>query len=473
MAIDLQLTTLDVDSTSPNYSGDEYVAMLSRLQGNIVKPHGRNFSSHLFLAFTLADIAAVKRWIVASVLPLITSAQAQAAQSQLFRATGTDGGLFGGFALSADGYAALDLSLVPDDPSFLRGMKHPDPKATLGLNDPPVPAWQDGFQTSLHAMVMLADDDQSVVTAAVAALTASMAGVATIVMDEPGAVFRNARGNVIEHFGFADGVSQPLFMASDIEKQRMNGGLENYDPSAPLGSALLKDPNGGPLAFGSYLVFRKLGQDVAAFRAQEAALASALKLGLDQPELAGAYIVGRFRDGTPVAMQPVDGWTNEPDNFNYDHDSDGMRCPFHAHARKTNPRGDKEREFGLPEGEDRSRRLARRAVSFGPLDLSPAPGAQVGLLFMCVQSSIVNQFEFMQAIWANFTDFLRPQTGLDGVIGQAAPGAAQVAQSFPATWGVRRNGTIPFTFKSCVEMRGGEYFFLPSLESLALLQAVK
>ena len=473
MLIDLQLATLDADSTSPNYSGDAYVAMLARLQGNILKPHGRDFSSHLFIAFTPGDIAAVKRWIVASVLPLITSAQAQASQSALFRAGGDDGGLFGSFALSAEGYAALGLTLLPDDPSFLRGMKHLDPKAALGLNDPPVPAWQDGFQSSLHAMVMLADDDQSVVTAAVAALTASMAGVATVVVEEPGAVFRNARGNVIEHFGFADGVSQPLFMAGDVEKQRMNGGLENYDPSAPLGSALLKDPNGGSLAFGSYLVFRKLAQDVAAFRAQEAALASALKLEPDQPELAGAYLVGRFRDGTPVTMQPVDGWTNEPDNFNYDHDADGMRCPFHAHARKTNPRGDKEREFGLPEGEDRSRRLARRAVSFGPLDLARPPGAQVGLLFMCVQSSIVNQFEFMQAIWSNFTDFLRPRTGLDGVIGQAAPGAAAVPQSFPATWGVRRSGTIAFNLASCVDMRGGEYFFLPSLDSLALLQALK
>ena len=469
MAIDLQLTSIDVDSNSLNYSGDEYVAMLARLQGNIVKPHGRDFSSHLFLAFSGADMAKVKRWIAGKLVPLITSAQAQGQQSAAFRAAGTGGGLFCGFGLSADGYAALGIAPVPDDPSFLRGMKHPDTTRQKGLNDPPVPNWQAGFQATLHAMVMLADDDLAVVNAAVADLTASLAGVAEVVINEPGAVFRNARGKVIEHFGFSDGVSQPLFMAKDIEKERMNGGLENYNPSAPLGNALLKDPNGGPLAFGSYLVFRKLGQDVAAFRQQEAALAGALKLGPEQAELAGACIVGRFRDGTPLSMQPVDGWTNEPNNFNYDHDSDAMRCPFHSHIRKTNPRGDKEREFGLTEGEDRSRRLVRRAVSFGPLELTPPPGADVGLLFMCMQSSIVNQFEFMQAIWSNYTDFLRPQTGLDGVIGQGLPGAPALPQSFPKTWGVRVDGTLPFTFKPCVDMRGGEYFFLPSLESLARL----
>jgi Dyp-type peroxidase family len=468
--IDLQMTTIDVDSSSPNYSGKQVDAMLARLQGNILKPHGRDFSSHLFLSFNVSDIGAVKRWIVAAVLPLLTSAQAQAQQSALFRATGVCGGLFGGFALSADGYAALGLA-APDDASFLRGMKHPDLSRELGLNDPPPVTWQAGFQGTLHAMVMLADDQPATVEAAVAALTAGMAGAATLVANEPGAVFRNARGNVIEHFGFADGISQPLFMARDIEQERVNGGLEYYDPSAPLGAVLLPDPHGGPLAFGSYLVFRKLSQDVAAFRRQEAALADALKLEA-QPELAGAYIVGRFRDGTPVAMQAVDGWTNEPNNFNYDRDADAMRCPFHAHTRKTNPRGDKEREFGLPEGEDRSRRLARRAVSFGPLTLAPPPGAEVGLLFMCVQSSIVDQFEFMQAIWSNYTDFLRPNTGLDGVIGQAAPAAAPVAQAFPKTWGVRRDGAVAFDFKPCVALRGGEYFFLPSLESLARLQAV-
>ncbi|HEV8693890.1 MAG TPA: hypothetical protein VGQ93_06855, partial [Lysobacter sp.] len=275
----------------------------------------------------------------------------------------------------------------------------------------------------------------------------------------------------IEHFGFTDGVSQPLFFATDLEKARMNGGLDAYDPSAPLCLALNKDPLGAVSGYGSYLVFRKLAQDVAGFRNQEAQLAQALGLSGDKAELAGAYIVGRFRDGTPVVQQPVPGWTNEPNNFDFDADVDGMRCPFQAHIRKTNPRGDKLREFGLAPGEDRSRRIARRAVSYGPLDLNPPPGADVGLLFMCVQSSIVNQFEFMQAIWCNFTQFLRPDTGLDPVIGQGVSGAAPTPQPWPQTWGIRRDGTVSFDFSPCVTMRGGEYFFMPSVSFFQSLQA--
>jgi Dyp-type peroxidase family len=471
MPIDLQLTAIDVDPASVNYAGDDYQALLKDTQGNILKPHGRDFSTLVFLQFNTSNVNGVEQWIARQLAPLVTSGWAQMQESKLFRTSGQSGVVFVNAALSADGYRALgvDPAGVPGDPSFLRGMKNPDPKAALGLNDPPVSQWQSGLQQALHMLISVADDSQAAVDAMVAQITGTLGGIATVVNQENGAVFRNGQGQVIEHFGFVDGVSQPVFFADDIEKQRMNGGIDVYDPSAALGLALLKDPLGGPMGYGSYLVFRKLPQDVAGFRANEARLATALKLPPEQAELAGAYVVGRFRDGTPVGQQPVAGWTNEPNNFNYDHDADGMRCPFQAHIRKTNPRGDKVREFGLPAGEDRSRRIARRAVSYGPLTLSPPAGSAVGLLFMCVQSSVVNQFEFMQAIWSNFTNFLRPATGLDPVIGQAAPGAASVPQNWPATWGVHASGAVSCNFSAWVGMQGGEYFFLPSLGFLQSL----
>jgi deferrochelatase/peroxidase EfeB len=156
-------------------------------------------------------------------------------------------------------------------------------------------------------------------------------------------------------------------------------------------------------------------------------------------------------------------------NFNYDDDVDGVRCPFHAHIRKANPRGDKVREFGLPAGEDRSRRIARRGVPYPPgasAGVAPAAGTDVGLLFICAQSSIVHQFEFIQSIWSNFTDFLRPKTGLDTVIGQGHPDDAPVPQKWPKDWGVRRAETLEFDFSTWVTLRGGEYFFLPSISFL-------
>lgn len=58
-------------------------------------------------------------------------------------------------------------------------------------------------------------------------------------------------------------------------------------------------------------------------------------------ELAGALLVGRFEDGTPVTFQGADGLDDPvPNNFDYRGDMAGARCPFFAHIRKTNPRGD-------------------------------------------------------------------------------------------------------------------------------------
>jgi Dyp-type peroxidase family len=467
MSVDLQQTAIDTDPNSVNYSGDEYVAMLEDLQGNIVKSHGREFTTHLLIEFDGSNVAGVKDWIANVVAPMVTAALAQHQAAEAFRANGVDAGLFANFGLSADGYRALGIADIPDDPSFLRGLKNPA-QGPLPLNDPPVSTWEPGFQGPIHALLLLADDDKPTLDAAVQQVELELGGIAQVVDLEQGEVLRNASGEPIEPFGFADGVSQPLFLVADIEAARLNGGIDRYDPSAPLGLVLREDLGGGPSGYGSYFVYRKLAQDVASFKKQETELAAALNLAPGD-ELAGAYVVGRFRDGTPVVAQPVGGWVNEPLNFNYDNDVDGVRCPFHAHIRKANPRGDKVREFGLPAGEDRSRRIARRAVPYPPgatAGAPPAEGTDVGLLFICAQSSIVHQFEFIQSIWSNFTDFLRPETGLDPVIGQGKPGAAPVPQSWPTDWGVRRAAPVQFDFSTWVTLRGGEYFFLPSLSFL-------
>jgi Dyp-type peroxidase family len=470
VTVDLQQTAIDVDPTSIGYSGDEYVAMLEDTQGNILQSHGRDFSTLLALTFETSNVAAVRSWIAQVVAPTVTPALNHHNAIMAHREGGADGGLFVNFGLSADGYRSLGIADVPDDPSFLRGAKSPDGHAPLPLNDPPVSSWNPGLQGTLHALLLLADDNQQTLGAAVDQATRKLSRIATVAAEEHGETLRNDRGEPIEHFGFADGVSQPLFMAPDIERARLNGGLDRYDPSAPLGLALLKDPGGGPSGYGTYFVFRKLSQDVTNFLKQEQELQAELGPDAD-PGLAGAYVVGRFRDGTPVVAQPVPGWLNEPLNFDYDGDADGMRCPFGAHIRKANPRSDKLREFGIPPEEARSRRIARRAVPYPPGATAgqPPAGTDVGLLFACVQSSIVHQFEFIQSTWSNFTEFLRPGTGLDAVIGQAPTEAPGVPQPFPKVWGdrARPDSTITVDFTPCVTMKGGEYYFLPSLSFLA------
>lgn len=488
MTLNLQQTAIDPVNDPDLHNRKEVNAMLQDTQGNILSSHGRNHSHHIFISFT-ADNAVIKKWLAMMANNFVTSAHQQMADSAKFSATQVDGGAFVNLCLSATAYAKLgDGVTVPDDPSFMKGAK----AAAKALNDPPVNEWEEGFQAEIDALIIVADDENDHgPDGALSKILASLDGVAKVVDQETGAAMRlDDQGNVStdksarvhEHFGFADGVSQPLFFAKDIEASRINsGGFDQWDPSAPLGLVLAKDPNGGPSGYGSYFVYRKLEQNVSGFRGDEAKLAQTLfgdKPTEEQSELAAAYIVGRFRDGTPVGEQAVKGWINEPNNFNYVHDVDGVKCPFHAHARKANPRGDKEQQFGVPLTQERTRRIARRAISYGPLTLDPKPEDKVGLLFICAQSSIPHQFEFMQSIWCNFDEFLRPNTGLDTVVGQAPNGDPTVAQKWPKTYGSHNqldfsSGSpkevspfVEYKFSEWVTMRGGEYLFLPSISFL-------
>ena len=486
MAINLQQTALDPNGTFGSANTAEVVkAVLEDTQGNILKSHGRDNGHHLFVAFPtdLAEPGPIRRWL-ATMSAYVTSAWAQYEQKLARHARGTDGGTFVNLGLSATGYTAAGLTAVmPDDTSFAAGAKN-----RIGwLNDPPVEQWDEGFRGPLDAIVMVADDDPERLHAFIQMVRDSLQGVGRVVHEEIGHAMRVDKngnlgsGQVHEHFGYADGVSQPLFFADDLEAERLrSGGFDHYDPSAALDLVLLKDPGGGPSGHGSYFVYRKLGQNVPGFTNNIVGLAKTL-FATDSPTpeqaaLAGAYAVGRFKDGTPVVAQAEDGWTTEPNDFNFDADPDGVRCPFQAHIRKVNPRGDKQRQFALPMGEDRARRIARRAVSFGPLTLDPTPDDKVGLLFICAQSSIVDQFEFLQAVWSNFPDFLRPATGLDAVIGQAPGGTPTVDQQWPKLYGspnaLGPDGNVvdpfvPFRLGEWVTMLGGEYFFLPSLSMLA------
>lgn len=484
----LMQTAIDPNDPLDPTNAAAVAAMMADTQGNILKSHGRNHSYHLFFWFDEDQPEAARAWVRAVVAPRVTSAMQQWQDAAAFRAAGVDGGTFVNFALSANGYRKLgfDGANIPNDPSFLGGARG----SIDTLNDPPIKQWQRGFQRRLDALLILADDNHDRLQAGHDEILASLGAFGDAVecvfvetgvalrLDASGQAVEDKTTTVHEHFGYSDGVSQPLFFAKDIEESRLNsGGFDQYDPSAPLGLVLVKDPNGGAFGYGSYLVYRKLRQDVHRFKQSVAELAARIVQARDPKAsptdadlaLAEAYVMGRFKDGTPVAQQAVDGWTNEPNNWNYDQDVDGLKCPYHAHTRKTNPRGDKARAFSSPLTEESSRRIARRAISFGPLDIDPPEGEEVGLLFICMQSSIVDQFEFMQAQWSNNEQFLHQGTGLDPVIGQAPVGQAPATpQHWPKVYGQRNdfNGADPFVayqFAQWVTMLGGEYFFVPSV----------
>src|SRR5207245_10254919 len=111
--------------------------------------------------------------------------------------------------------------------------------------------------------------------------------------------------------------SQPLFLQADLDAEKA-AGVDAWDPSAPLGLVLVDDPfTSEEDSFGSYLVFRKLQQDVANFNAGVKDLST--RLAADEA-LTGALVAGRLKDGRQVTLRPY-AWLGPVSEFD---------CPRHA-----------------------------------------------------------------------------------------------------------------------------------------------
>lgn len=445
--------------------------MLRQLQGNILKGHGRSATAHVFLRFDAARSDAARAFLRA-LAPMLTSASEQ---HELGRSRAPRPA-FRGCLLAYAGYVALGVrsDATPGSDAFRDGMKA---RAAL-LDDPPSSRWEAPFQGDVHAMVLLAGDPDAndagasaQIDAELKTLTAMLPYAVRVLGVERGRVYRNAAGQSIEHFGFVDARSGPLLREIDVERELEHGSAEHWDPAFPMRQVLSYDPGSAVAhSFGSYFVFRKLEQNVHDFLDAEANLAATLEKlnpGFD-PVLTGAMLVGRFRDGTPVLLQPHDGATPIPNDFAYTIDPDGEKCPLHAHIRKMNPRGDTVRTQGKTLAEERYHQIARRGILYGArqqdaaLRFTDRPRSGVGLLFMACQRDLAAQFEFLQRVWANDDGFAVPATGIDPIAGQG-PGAGQQHR---AGWGDPAAKTHRQRFADFVTLKGGEYFFAPSIATL-------
>ena len=475
---------MDIDINRPlawkNANHDEQ-RMLRALQGNILKSHGRTSTINIFFKIDGAKKQQMRATLREIANYHATSAYQQLLETDRYHEGGKSGSPFVSLFLSASGYSTLGIptSQTPKDDSFRGGMK----AAAHDLGDSEVATWDEAFRGVVDGMVLVGSENDTALRIkrdAIAKLLAE--GGATILKEQAGKALFNEDNNGIEHFGYVDGRSQPLLLAEDVAKEARDAGIAAWDPQGNLNAALVADPGSSDgVSFGSYFVFRKLDQNVRAFKRKEQELATALGFEGEVRELAGAFAVGRFEDGTPVTLSNEAKKKNPPNDFNYKGD-DGERCPFHAHIRKVNPRGsvslNSEKPHlmvrrGIPyEDQPRlvhpsdvpgSETLREFDETVGPL----LPEGDVGLLFMAYNADIKNQFEFVQKAWANSNSF--PPGGtppmLDPVIGQG-PG---VQQNWPKQWDNSTPKPVPFSFQGFVKMRGGEYFFAPSLNFLKTL----
>lgn len=314
-----------------------------------------------------------------------------------------------------------------------------------------------------------------------------------------------------EHFGFRDGVSST--------------GIEGFDSGLSPGNAIaagefilgylnaygqytqrpLLDPNHDPDGLlpqapddsrqrdlgmnGSYLVFRQLSQDVAGFwkfiddktRQGEGSPNPDARIKL------AAKMVGRWPSGTPLVKSPdVDDPALCDDNDFLYHGSDdrhGLKCPIGSHIRRANPRDSLEPE----PGSDRSiavgkrHRVLRRGRTYGPPVANSMEIADIltggdlaverGLHFICFNTHIGRQFEFIQHTWVNNPKFDGLYEDDDPLVGdrggaRGGRGGTFTVQSEPVR--TRVTGMPRF-----VHVRGGGYFFMPGLRAIRFLGSMR
>jgi len=459
----------------------------SDIQGNVLRAYGSSYPCTAYVFVGVADVAGGRAWL-AETTDLVSSDEEWRGEKPRSHRN---------VAVTCTGLRALG---VPDEviatfsDEFRQGMAaRSQMLGDLGAGDPR--RWDSGLGTgAAHVLVILNGRSRDEIETELVSLRDEIdhaIGVsivheqyAELLLDSGAGEGAPAR----EQFGFADGAAQPA-IAGVSDSSAPGGGVPlaggawralalgefvlGYpdedtlvDPQKRLPSAPA-DPLGRS---GTYVVYRKLRQDVALFR--RVLRDAAARFAQSDEELLAAKVVGRWRNGTPLVR-----WPDRPDpgfsatapgsnSFRYlDVDADGRRCPLGAHIRRSNPR-DSLGWRGLDDAGLLSfrHRIIRRGVPYGP----PLPagvleddGIDRGLVFVCFNASISRQFESVQLQWLNDGNGFHLGHDSDFLLGSPLGTGKMTVQGNP-----------PFMLSpqgSFVVTRGGEYLFMPGIAALRAL----
>ncbi len=271
-----------------------------------------------------------------------------------------------------------------------------------------------------------------------------------------------------DHFGYRDRLSLPA-----IE------GLAGDEPTPGSGHALkpgefflgYPDENGPPNELpkpeilsrnGSFVAYRRLEEHVGAFR-------DFLRQHGETPEeqeLIAAKLMGRWRSGAPLVLAPekddpaLGADRQRNNNFDYGKmDPHGYAAPLGSHIRRMNPRD--------TAANMNRRRMIRRGGTYGPAlpEGAPDDGVERGIASFVGCASLIRQFEFAQNVWINDKNFHELGNERDPIIGNQDGTLEFKIPKRP----IRKKITgLP----SFTTVRGGAYFFLPSLKALRWLAAL-
>jgi Dyp-type peroxidase family len=511
------------------------------VQGNVLTAYGRLGFPYARFGLLSVSNQAAGRAFVEALRPRVTTAVRWPSEAkpippgrvEIVRPAVTLNLAFTFLGLRALGVPTRTLRGMPDE--YIDGMAARS--AILGDDTPEnrMAGWDKVWTRDVHILVMLnaqmREDGSPVpeLDAAceeIAALCRKSEGGVSLLSGHAGAdpywqhlgALKDQSGKPCpkEHFGYTDGISDPVFdgqypQREELKRAPGSGASDGEGRWRPLatGEFLLGWPDEAqevpgaamPLDFsrnGTFFAYRKLHQDIAAFRdwidqtAGELQRIWQLASFEEARETLLAKIAGRWSDGVPLAAAPTfQAWKafNEEFppradrrvrddggraaklvDFLYREDPEGLKCPVTAHIRRTNTRDQLDPRASAKEAKGRMgsalnnrRRILRRGLPYGHAD---DPNGEHGIIMLAVCASLQRQFEFVQQQWVNYGLDANSGNDTDPLIGNHGVDSKFVIAADPGS------GNPPFfatRLRQFVQTRGGDYFFVPSMTALRMI----
>jgi Dyp-type peroxidase family len=483
---------LDFLNEDNNQIEKEPVLETSQIQGNVLLGFNKPYQEFVF--FKITDVKRFKL-MLRTLIPLITTTDDVIEFRRQFRKTPD---LFENlptswmnFAITFQGLRKLEVrheNLV--DNSFRESFVS---RYNSRINNSESSIWKFGGQRNeIDVLFVVANDIQTDLKQKVSDLKKRLMHCTMLVDDLQGNYFKDGnRGK--EHFGFKDGISQPsvrgrtsLGDQEDLVRRNSSGNHDLDEEGQDMiwpGEFVFGYPGQSMTNYlypsdnidigeewgrnGSYLVFLKFYQNDKKFRLFLKTTAELIKSkfpnlsNFSEVQLA-EKLMGRNFDGNPISnndfllKNPISKHRIEGTSV----DQQGLHCPFSAHIRKTYPKNDLNKE------KLHKHRILRRGIPFGQYQ---SKEDNKGLLFLCYQTSIRNQFETLFFDWMKNPNFFAEGVGLDLITGSSNIGGNLTNTfSFPYTDDLGRIQNVTFNIPNdLVRLAWGEYFFTPSVNAIS------